>query len=198
VRAARDAGIAALLVALIAPAAARWSSTADAPGGAEVARSAVAAASAVRIGRPTRVRIPAIGVVASIEPLGLRPDGRLAAPGDPDVVGWWGGGPRPGYRGAAVLAGHVDSRHGPAVFARLRELSGGELVEVSDARGRRARFRVSRSETHSKQRFPTRRVYAVGGPPVLRLITCTGAFDRSRGHYEDNLVVSARRIGSRP
>jgi hypothetical protein len=31
--------------------------------------------------------------------------------------------------------------------------------------------------------------------PVLRLITCTGSFDRSSGHYRDNLVVTARPVG---
>jgi hypothetical protein len=36
---------------------------------------------------------------------------------------------------------------------------------------------------------------AVFGPVpgrVLRLVTCGGAFDRSSGHYLDNLVVTAR------
>jgi hypothetical protein len=28
----------------------------------------------------------------------------------------------------------------------------------------------------------------------LRLITCTGVFDTSSGHYRDNLVVYARRV----
>jgi len=31
--------------------------------------------------------------------------------------------------------------------------------------------------------------------PVLRLVTCTGTFDRASGHYLDNLVVTARPAG---
>jgi hypothetical protein len=29
------------------------------------------------------------------------------------------------------------------------------------------------------------------GEPVLRLITCGGSFDRSTGHYRDNIIVFA-------
>lgn len=31
-------------------------------------------------------------------------------------AGWWSGGPEPGERGAAVIAGHVGSKNGPAIF----------------------------------------------------------------------------------
>ncbi|HSO55039.1 MAG TPA: sortase, partial [Actinomycetes bacterium] len=71
---------------------------------------------------PVRVEIPAIGVSSSLVRLGLNPDRTMEVPGDFQVAGWFTGGPQPGQLGPAVIAGHVDSRTGPAVFYRLREL----------------------------------------------------------------------------
>jgi Sortase domain len=149
------------------------------------------AAPKTRAARPERLLIPALGVSARLETLGLRRDGRLAPPRDPDRPGWWSGGPRPGRPGAAVIAGHVDSRAGPAVFARLARLRRGDRIVVVDRAGRRLRFAVQAVEQHPKNAFPTQRVYGRTRGPALRLITCSGAFDRGSGHYRSNLVVFA-------
>jgi LPXTG-site transpeptidase (sortase) family protein len=103
--------------------------------------------------------------------------------------------PVPGDRGTAVIFGHVDSRAGPAVFFRLRELRTGDVLLVTPRGRPTARYRVQRSEDVSKDRFPTRRVYRPSPYPSLRLVTCTGPFDRVRGHYRDNLVVYAKERG---
>jgi sortase (surface protein transpeptidase) len=126
-----------------------------------------------------------------LETLGLLPDGRLAPPRDPDRAGWWRGGSRPGERGRAVIAGHVDSRTGPAVFARLLRLRRGDRIVVVDTAGRRVTFTVRATEEHPKHAFPTQRVYGASRRAALRLITCSGIFDRASGHYESNFVVFA-------
>lgn len=140
---------------------------------------------------PVRVAIPAIGVDAPVVPLGLGPGGELVPPAGVVETGWWRAGPEPGEQGAAVIAGHVDSRQGPAVFHRLRELGAGDRVEVVRADGSRVAFAVERVERHPKQAFPTDAVYAATDGPTLRLVTCGGAFDRSTGHYVDNVIVFA-------
>jgi hypothetical protein len=142
--------------------------------------------------RPVRVTIPAIGVDAPVIPLGLDADRALEVPERFDVAGWWSGGARPGERGPAVIVAHVDSYTGPAVFFRLRSLRPGARIVVADRAGRRRRFVVQRVAEYSKAAFPTRRVYGTTARPTLRLITCSGAFDRSTGHYVDNTVVFAR------
>jgi len=135
--------------------------------------------------------IPAIGVDARLIPLGRASDGTLEVPKDWGVAGWFAGGPFPGEPGPAVVVGHVDSTSGPAVFYRLRELRRGDVIVVS-AEGRgRSRFWIVSSEWFAKSAFPTRRVYGPVAGPALRLVTCGGAFDRSTGHYVDNLVVFA-------
>ena len=115
----------------------------------------------------------------------------MEVPEDYSVAGWYTGGPRPGDRGPAVIAGHVDSKRGPAVFYRLGELRKGDLIVVRYPGRAEARFRVERTERHPKRAFPTARVYGDTAGPALRLVTCGGSFDRASGHYRDNVIVFA-------
>ncbi len=140
---------------------------------------------------PVWVEIPAIAVGADIDPLGLRPNGELDVPTQFERVGWWAGGVSPGDKGPAVLAGHVDSRRAPAVFFRLRELNAGDEVRVRGADGRTVAYTVERSGNYAKTDFPTAEVYGPTERPTLRLVTCSGRFDRSRRSYDENLVVYA-------
>ena len=145
---------------------------------------------------PERVLIPRIGVTSDLEELALRDDGRLAPPVDFARAGWFAAGTQPGQRGPAVIAGHVDSVQGAAVFARLEELAPGDEVLVERADGSQVAFRVTASERHPKDAFPTERVYGPVPGAELRLVTCDGVFDRSTGHYRDNLVVYAVLAGT--
>ena len=140
---------------------------------------------------PVRLVIPAIGVATPLVRLGLEAGGGMAVPSDFGRAGWFAGGPAPGQVGPAVIAGHVDSRTGPAVFYRLRKLRPGQAVLVERADGTRLRFVVSQSRSFPKAEFPTGAVFGPVGSPELRLITCAGDFDRARGSYRDNLVVFA-------
>ena len=142
---------------------------------------------------PVRVQIPKIGVASSLDRLGRAPDGTVEVPG-PDrwqVPGWYELGPRPGELGSAVILGHVDSKRGPAVFFRLRELRRGDEIEVTRADGSSVRFVVQRTEQYDKQRFPTDEVYYPTLTSALRLVTCGGEFDHSTGHYRSNIIVFA-------
>jgi len=140
---------------------------------------------------PVTVSIPAIGVRSAVVPLRLDDRGVLEAPEDFDRVGWFAAGPAPGDPGPAVVAGHVDSRRGPAVFFRLKELRPGDRVEVQRSDGATAHFRVDAVERYPKGRFPTASVYGPTPGRVLRLITCGGTFDAARRSYRDNIVVYA-------
>jgi hypothetical protein len=145
---------------------------------------------------PVRLVIPAIGVATRLVRLGLDPGGAMQVPEDFATAGWFAGGPAPGQVGPAVIAGHVDSRTGPAVFYRLRELRPGQAVLVERADGARLRFVVEQARSYPKAGFPTAAVFGPVPLAGLRLITCIGAFDRARGSYRDNLVVFARLAGA--
>jgi hypothetical protein len=141
---------------------------------------------------PVRIEIPAIGVAAAVIRLGLNRDGSMQVPADFGVTGWFTGGPAPGETGPAVIAGHIDSRTGPAVFYRLRELRAGDRIDVAHADGSSVHFAVDSVVQYPKQAFPTEAVFGPAPEPLLRLITCGGTFDRSRRSYRDNVVVTAR------
>jgi hypothetical protein len=143
---------------------------------------------------PVRVEIPAIGVSSPLVRLGLNRDGTMQVPGDFQVAGWFTGGPQPGQLGPAVIAGHVDSRTGPAVFYRLRDLRPGDQIRVVRADRLVVRFEVESLASYPKQALPDEAVYGATTAPALRLITCAGSFDRARHSYRDNLVVSAVRV----
>jgi LPXTG-site transpeptidase (sortase) family protein len=141
-------------------------------------------------GEPTLVRIPAIAVESSLESLSLDPAGQLEPPKTYERAGWWRGGVVPGDIGPAVIAGHVDSVKGPAVFYRLHELRRGDIVEVVRG-GQVVTFTVTGAEQYPKDAFPTDRVYQPTPDAELRLITCGGDFDRRRRSYRDNIVIYA-------
>ncbi|WP_344441711.1 class F sortase [Kitasatospora nipponensis] len=142
---------------------------------------------------PVRLRIPRIGVDTALEDLVVADDGHLTAPVDPDRAGWWAQGPAPGSPGAAILAGHVDSRTGPAVFAGLSALHPGDGIEVDESDGATATFTVQALRSYAKDDFPNDVVYGsdASGAPGLRLITCGGTYDHQQHEYLSNLVVFA-------
>lgn len=152
--------------------------------------------SGMRRSAPVRLDIPAIELRTEVTPIGLRRDGTIDVPPlrADSPAGWYKNAPSPGEAGAAVLVGHVDTaREGPAVFFRLRELRRGDAISVRRTDGTVADFVVSRVTTHPKNDFPSEDVYGPVDGPELRLITCGGVFDRSRGSYRSNVVVFARR-----
>jgi LPXTG-site transpeptidase (sortase) family protein len=145
---------------------------------------------------PVSLTIPVIGIKTNLVHLGLAADGTLQVPSSTTAAGWYTGSPRPGDTGAAVIAGHVDSYQGPAVFFRLRLLRPGDQVYVSRADGSTAVFRVTGVQQYAKSQFPTVSVYGAVPDAELRLITCGGTFDAATGHYLSNVIVFATLVTS--
>ncbi len=152
-------------------------------------------ATAQQTARPVSLTIPAIGVRTAVVDLGLNPGGTLQVPSSTAVAGWYTGSPQPGAVGSAVIAGHVDSRAGPAVFFWLRNMHPGDRVYVNRADGTMAVFTVTSVQVYAKDKFPTAAVYGPVPDAELRLITCGGTFDDSLGSYLSNVVVFARLTG---
>jgi hypothetical protein len=144
--------------------------------------------------QPLRVRVPAIGVDSALEALTRDATGRIEPPTDFASAGWYSDGVVPGQLGPAVIAGHIDSAVGPAVFYDLASLSPGDTVQVDLSDGNTVSFRVDRSIQVPKNDFPIGDVYGPTPDAQLRLVTCGGAFDDAAGHYIDNVVVFATKI----
>lgn len=145
---------------------------------------------------PVSFSIPAIGAGSELLSLGLRENGSLEVP--PDGPGapasWYNQSPTPGERGPSVLLGHVNATDGgPGVFADLRSLKAGDLIEVVRADGSTATFEMVRGEQYPKDDFPTGTVYGNTPGAELRLITCDG-YDPATGLFDDNYVIFAQLV----
>ena len=142
--------------------------------------------------RPTRLRIPAIGVDTAVNPVDLAPDGTLAVPQPGphlDEAAWFVRSPSPGQPGPAIIEGHVDSPSGTSVFFRLGSITPGDRIRVLRSDGTRLVFTVDAVRDFKKAKFPTKVVYGGDlGIPQLRLITCSD-FDSTTHHHEGNEVV---------
>ncbi|MFE3325669.1 class F sortase [Streptomyces sp. NPDC059176] len=142
---------------------------------------------------PTRIVIPAISVDAPFTDLSLNATGQLNAPppNDANLVGWFKDGVTPGERGTSIVAGHLDTRTGPAVFVELSKLKPGNTVSITRKDKQTATFKVDSVETFSKAAFPSARVYNDAPTAELRVITCGGQYDKKAKDYKDNVVVFA-------
>ncbi|MEU7283683.1 class F sortase [Streptomyces sp. NPDC045431] len=198
--------IAAVLLALAAPAALAGCGTPAAGGPAKAAtppahiEPATAAPAAVQgeqaaplaRSKPVRVRVPAAGVdTGPVLDLGLAADGTVEVPSvaDADKIGWYDKGVTPGETGPAVLIGHFDTEKGPAVLKNVAKVRTGDEISVQRADGTTAVFRVRELEQVDKKAFPTAKVYGDTTRPELRLITCGG--ELVDGHRPDNIILYA-------
>ncbi|WP_285768045.1 sortase [Peribacillus sp. SI8-4] len=138
---------------------------------------------------PTHVTIPSIEVDASIEQVGLLETGEMAAPSTEDGVAWFEPGAKPGAKGNAILAGHVDSKTGPAIFYHLKDLETGDEITVTDKQGTKLTFVVKKKKSYPRDKAPLNEIFGYSKGRQLNLITCTGTFDRSKGTHQERLVV---------
>ncbi|MDG4863161.1 class F sortase [Streptomyces sp. T-3] len=152
--------------------------------------------------RPHRIDIPAIGVQAPVVKRGLDADKAIDPPpyDQKGLVGWYGGGVKPGAKGAALFVGHVDTETQPAVFYNLSTLRPGQQIRVTRADGSLAEFTVEDVQVFTRDRFDAQQAYGQREPDraELRLITCGGTFDRAAKAYTSNVVVSAYLTGAGP
>ncbi len=146
-----------------------------------------------RAGQPTRLRIPVIRVDAAIEYVGLTPDGAMDIPKAYANTAWYEPGTRPGDQGNAAIAGHIDSKTGPAVFWDLPKLAVGDEIFVVGDDGNERRFVVTGRESYRRTDAPLERIFGSTTARQLNLITCdpSSAFDRKKGEYASNVVVYA-------
>jgi hypothetical protein len=137
------------------------------------------------------VRIQLSGKLISI---GLDPTGSLSPPKDPDVAGWYDGGPLPSDVGNTVIVGSLDSRGKTGVFWELRQAVVGDQVVIrskSESMHVISSFLVTEVTLFRKADFPTDRLYANLSHRGVALVT-DGGPDSDNTEYLGNLVVFAR------
>jgi hypothetical protein len=143
----------------------------------------------VRPAPPQQISIPDADVETVIDPVRTR-GGEIEVPAL-GRAGWFEGGPRPGESGRAVVIGHLDTKRGPGLFARVPRVRIGAGIRITDRRGEVYAYEVVGRTQVRKDRFPTSEVYGSASRPVLVLVTCGGPYTEGRG-YRDNVLLYAR------
>lgn len=142
-----------------------------------------------RSGLPQKINIPEIGVNTNVELVGIDDNGRMEVPKDPNNVGWFEYGPRPGEIGSAVIAGHLDSKTGPAIFYKLSSLKINDSIEIIDQDGITHYFKVSDKKIYQDNNFPIDEVFTKSDSSRLNLITCAGTYDKVAKNYNNRMVI---------
>jgi LPXTG-site transpeptidase (sortase) family protein len=139
-------------------------------------------------GAPRRVVIPHLHVDAPVIPI-KAPGRTLVPPSDPQRLGWWADGARPGAdEGSALVTGHTVHNGGGALDD-LEQLERGDRVLVRTDRGR-IPYTVRRVDVYSKGSIAAHaeRLFSQDVPGRLVLVTCE---DWDGERYLSNVVVIA-------
>lgn len=145
---------------------------------------------AVSPARPVAIRIPYLGVHATVVPEPVGRGGQLRIP-EPTEVGWFDAGPAPGQPGTTVIAGHIDLFGVDGAFLRLSDLPIGAVVTLVSADGTDHVYVVRRRLLLSQRALAAAHLFRAGGPSRLVLLSCGGAYDAATHLYLDNVVVEA-------
>lgn len=167
--------------------------------------------SSCRVGEPERLVIPALGVDAPFERIGLDRAGRrdargrlpLGNPTDRTRAGWYAAGPRPGSGTGTVLTTGHTYRDGSAIFKEdfARRIAVRQLIQVRQDNGSVCSYRVSKvwREVNAARGYPrlveSEHLYDFSGPERLLLATCGGSWNALAQDYEDISVLLAVPVG---
>lgn len=139
---------------------------------------------------PTEIAIPAIGVKAAVEDVGLDSSGSMGVPTNINDTAWYEDGAAPGQAGDAVIDGHLDWYTGPAVFWNLAKVAPGEAITVTMSNDTQIAFTVRSEQSYPYATEPPG-LFSTSGPPTLSLITCAGQWDAGKQIYSNRLVLTA-------
>ena len=138
-------------------------------------------------GVPNSLQVPRLQVSSVVVPISGA-SGALIPPSNPQQVGWWVQGPKPGAaEGTAVLTGHTV-HYGGGAFDHLSFLKVGDHFTVKTDHGtiRYVIVKLHKYETGELAREATT-IFRLTGPPRVLLVTCTGWNGRI---YLENTVVT--------
>ncbi|MEW1951947.1 class F sortase [Terrabacter sp. NPDC080008] len=160
-----------------------------------------------RVGEPSRLVIPTLGVDAPFEHIGLDPNGRrdatgqapLGTPTDRTKAGWYAAGPRPGSGTGTVLIDGHTYRNGSAIFKDdfAHRIATGQLIQLRQDNGSTCSYRITNvwptinSATDYPKLIASQHLYDFTGPERLLLATCGGTWNPTIDNYDDINVVLA-------
>jgi len=153
--------------------------------------------------RPTRIALSVIGISTVIVPVSTVATGSVdvvVPPTDIHTIGWLdSSAPADSKSGATVLVGHRDSwAQGEGALFNVNEIPAGSVVKLALSNGTVQMYKVVKRRHYGEKSLPADLLLSTGGPHRLVLITCGGDLDPLTAHYEDNVVVTAVPITTKP
>jgi len=147
--------------------------------------------------QPARLLIPALGIDAHIQYVGVNGSGNMGTPSNFTDVAWYKFGTAPGEIGSAAIDGHVDNGLGLAgVFKRLGDLKVGDDVYVTRKNGEKLHFKVYNVVSYPYTDVPLDLIFNKADGRFLNLITCEGTFIKNEKTYDQRLIVYTRLVSS--
>lgn len=144
---------------------------------------------------PVRLLIPKLEIDAEVQRLGVTSTGNMAAPNNFTDVSWYKHGTVPGFKGSAVVAGHVDNALGtPAIFYELPKLELGDSIYVTNSAGEKLHFQVIDKEIYRYDQAPAEKIFNDSTGTYLNLITCQGDWVPEARSAENRLVVYTKLV----
>jgi LPXTG-site transpeptidase (sortase) family protein len=141
-------------------------------------------------GIPAHFKIPSINIDATVEYVGLTPDGAMDVPKGPSNVAWFDLGTRPGEKGSSVIAGHSGYKNNiPAVFDNLHKLKKGDKIYVEDEMGATTTFVVREIQNYDLDADAKEVFSSSDGASHLNLITCGGVWNATKKTHSKRIVV---------
>jgi len=146
---------------------------------------------------PRYIRIPELGVISRIKNMGVTGAGAVDAPKNIYDTGWYNGSVRPGSStGSSLILGHVSGWTGPGVFKNISRLVPGSQFEVEKGNGEVVRYSVTRTQQIPLDQVNMSEILGteVAGQHDIKLMTCSGRYNKETRSYEDRFVVYATQI----
>lgn len=141
---------------------------------------------------PARLKIPQIGVDASIETVGFALNGTVDVPKNQKNVAWFNPGPRPGEIGNAIITGHYGWKDKNAsAFDNLYKLRPGDKLFIEDDQGTTTTFVVQGNRRYGPNASASKVFVSKDNKSHLNLITCEGDWNEAIKSYTKRLVIFA-------
>ncbi len=144
---------------------------------------------------PRYLRIPDIGVNARIKSSGVNKKGAVDAPKNVNDVSWFNESAKPGNEiGASLLLGHVSGWSVPGVFKKIDTLHAGARIEIEKGSGEKLVYEVTRGEKIPVDQVDMSKILGteVVGQHDLKLMTCSGKYNKETKQFEDRYVIYAK------
>jgi sortase (surface protein transpeptidase) len=168
--------------------------TGNEPAEAEVPKAAMSAYK-VSPELPRYIRIPELSVVARVKHSGVTKEGAIDAPANINDVSWYNQSAKPGSEiGASLLLGHVSGWTSPGVFKKINQLKSGMRFEIEMGSGEKITYEVTHGQSIPLSMLNMGEILTpeVAGEHDLKLMTCSGRFNREADQYEERYVVYAK------